>query len=50
MRLSPKQRAIIGIPKPGHPYWNENNIEWFGARYPGINLDPYRQNLKKKDC
>ena len=24
--LSPKQRALLGVPKPGHEYWNEENV------------------------
>ena len=45
MKLSPKQRALLGVPKPGHSYWNEQNIKWFGARYPGIDISPYLEAL-----
>ena len=44
--LSPKQRALLGVPKPGHSYWNEQNIKWFGARYPGMDINPYLKALK----
>ena len=46
IKLSPKQRALLGIPKPGHEYWNNENISWFGSRYPGLDTGPYFRALK----
>ena len=45
--LSPKQRALLGVPKPGHEYWNEERVRCFGARYPGLDLEPYFAALEK---
>ena len=39
--MSPEQRSVIGIPKPGNRYWNESKIHNLKARYPNININPY---------
>jgi ectoine hydroxylase-related dioxygenase (phytanoyl-CoA dioxygenase family) len=41
-RASPRQRRLIGIPPPGHEYWNEQTIAGVGARYPAMDMSPYR--------
>ena len=45
--MSPEQRSVIGIPKPGDKYWNETKIQNLKARYPNINVSPYLENLYK---
>ena len=46
MGMSPKQRALVGVPKPGHQYWDEEKVRLFAARYPGIDVTPYVEALK----
>jgi hypothetical protein len=44
-RATPRQRELIGVPPPGDPYWTEATIAGVGARYPGMDLAPYREAL-----
>ena len=37
-----RQRDLFGWPRPGDPYWDESTLEGVAARYPGIDLEPYR--------
>ena len=41
---SVEQRTVMGFPKPGHPYWNDDTLAAVTARYGlfGFNADPYR--------
>ena len=39
---SVRQRDLFGFPRPGDPYWNDETLEGVAARYPGIDLSPYR--------
>tara|TARA_Y100001934_G_scaffold122474_1_gene149605 strand:+ start:327 stop:1217 length:891 start_codon:yes stop_codon:yes gene_type:complete len=39
---TPEERTLFGFPPPGHSYWTEETLEGVGARYPGMNLTPYR--------
>jgi hypothetical protein len=32
----------LGFPPPGHPYWNEATLVGVAARYPGLDLKPWR--------
>lgn len=43
--LSPLQRSTLGIPMPGHSYWDKETIEWLEDRYPGIDVNPYLNKL-----
>jgi ectoine hydroxylase-related dioxygenase (phytanoyl-CoA dioxygenase family) len=43
--LTPRQRELIGIPGPAHPYWTPETIADFAARYPGSDPEPYRAAL-----
>ena len=36
------ERDLFGFPKPGDPYWNEQTLADVAARYPGMDLTPYR--------
>lgn len=49
---SPEQRAVLGFPKPGHPYWNEDTLAAVEARYAnfGIDMSPYREALNARRC
>jgi hypothetical protein len=37
-----RQRNLIGFPRPGDPYWNAATVAGVEARYPGIDMRPYR--------
>jgi hypothetical protein len=41
-QCSVRQRDLFGWPRPGDPYWDQSTLEGVAARYPGIDLDPYR--------
>jgi len=41
-RATPRQRELLGFPPPGHPYWNEETLAGVAARYPGMDMTPYR--------
>jgi len=40
-RLTPRQRELLGIPAPGHPYWTEETVADFTVRYPAADVEPY---------
>lgn len=40
-RASVEQRALIGFPEPGDPYWNEETLSGVALRYPELDLSPY---------
>jgi len=42
---TPRQLALFGVPRPGHPYWNETVLAAMAARYPGLDLTPWRDAL-----
>lgn len=43
--MSPLQRSVLGIPKPGDKYWNMHKIYFLKIRYPKIDIQPYVDNL-----
>lgn len=43
--ISPLQRSVLGIPKPGDKYWTSENIELLKYRYPKIDVFPYISKL-----
>lgn len=40
---TPRQRAVLGVPLPGDPYWTERTIEATAVLYPEMDLTPYRE-------
>jgi ectoine hydroxylase-related dioxygenase (phytanoyl-CoA dioxygenase family) len=42
VNMSPRQRDLFGWPPAGSEYWNEQTLADVAARYPGIDLSPYR--------
>ncbi len=42
------QRAVLGFPPPGSPYWNPATIDAVEQRYAafGIDMTPYRQSIE----
>jgi Phytanoyl-CoA dioxygenase (PhyH) len=39
---SPRQLTVLGFPAPGHPYWNPRTLAGVAARYPMLDLSPWR--------
>ena len=37
---------LLGFPKPGHPYWTPETIAGVAARYPGLDMEPWRSALR----
>jgi ectoine hydroxylase-related dioxygenase (phytanoyl-CoA dioxygenase family) len=37
-----RQLSVLGIPDPGHPYWTEETLAGVSARYPGLDMSPWR--------
>jgi len=37
-----RERDLFGFPRPGDDYWNEQTLTDVAARYPGIDMSPYR--------
>ena len=42
-QCSVRERDLFGFPRPGDPYWDDETLRGVAARYPGINLEPYRE-------
>lgn len=43
---TPEQLALIGIPRPGDPYWTARTLERTRERYPGWHSDAYAKALQ----
>jgi hypothetical protein len=39
---SVRQLTVLGFPAPGHPYWNAQTLAGVAARYPMLDLSPWR--------
>jgi hypothetical protein len=37
-----RQLSVLGFPEPGHPYWNEETLRGVAARYPLLDMSPWR--------
>jgi hypothetical protein len=35
----------MGVPEPGHPYWNHATLTGVQARYPELDMNPWREAL-----
>ena len=42
---SPEELALFGIPRPGHRFWNAATVDAMAAKYPGLDLTPWREAL-----
>jgi hypothetical protein len=42
---SPDQLALFGIPRPGHPFWNDATVDAMADKYPGLDVSPWRAVL-----
>jgi hypothetical protein len=38
-----RQLTTLGFPEPGHPYWNDETLAGVAARYPALDMTPWRQ-------
>jgi len=38
-----RQLTVVGFPPPGHPYWTEQTLTGVAARYPMLDLSPWRE-------
>jgi hypothetical protein len=38
-----EQLTILGFPEPGHPYWTGETLRGVAARYPLLDMKPWRQ-------
>jgi len=41
-QCSVRERDLFGFPRPGDGYWNEQTLADVAARYPGMDMTPYR--------
>lgn len=39
---TPRQREFVGFPPVGDPYWDEGSLAAVAARYPNMDMAPYR--------
>jgi len=46
--MTPRQRDLFGWPPPGSDYWNEQTLRDVAARYPGMDMAPYRSPAAAK--
>ena len=45
-RASVVERTALGFPEPGHEYWTDETLDGVGARFPGMDMAPYREALQ----
>ena len=41
-----RQLTVLGFPVPGHPYWTEQTLAGVAARYPLLDLSPWRHGMR----
>jgi ectoine hydroxylase-related dioxygenase (phytanoyl-CoA dioxygenase family) len=41
-RAKPRQREVLGFPRPDDPYWNDETRATVALRYPKMDMRPYR--------
>jgi hypothetical protein len=37
-----RQLTVLGFPRPGNPYWTDETLSGVAARYPGLDMSPWR--------
>jgi hypothetical protein len=42
-RTNVRQLTVLGFPPPGHAYWNEETLRGVAARYPSLDMAPWRE-------
>ena len=43
-QATPRERCLFGFPDIGDPYWNEQTLAGVQARYPAMDMSPYRSD------
>jgi ectoine hydroxylase-related dioxygenase (phytanoyl-CoA dioxygenase family) len=43
-----RQLTVLGFPEPSHAYWNDETLAGVSARYPGLDMTPWRDGLRHK--
>jgi hypothetical protein len=44
-QATPRQLALFSFPRPGDPYWTEETLAGVGARYQGLDMEPWRNAM-----
>ncbi len=44
-RATVRERDLFGFPAPGHEYWCDQTLDDVQARYPGLDMSPYRDAM-----
>lgn len=44
-----RQLTVLGFPEPGHPYWTEETLNGVAARYPRLDMTPWRRGVAEPD-
>ena len=42
-----RQLTLLGFPKPGDPYWTPETLAGVAARYPSLDMSPWRDAWKR---
>ena len=42
---TPETLALYGVPRPGHAYWTPDVVDALAAKYPGLDVAPWRAAL-----
>jgi hypothetical protein len=42
-RTNERQLTVLGFPPPGHPYWTAESLRGVSARYPALDMSPWRR-------
>jgi hypothetical protein len=45
-QATPRQREMLGFPRPGDPYWTAATLAGVAARYPKMDMAPYQAGAK----
>jgi hypothetical protein len=43
---TPRQLALLGIPEPGHAYWTDATLSGVQARFPNLDMAPWRAQMR----
>lgn len=46
-RASVEERTALGFPEPGHDYWTDETLDGVAARFPGLDMAPYRSAVRR---
>jgi ectoine hydroxylase-related dioxygenase (phytanoyl-CoA dioxygenase family) len=48
-RATPRQLELLGFPAAGHEYWTASTLAGVAARYPRMDMTPYREALERRE-